>query len=237
MLIDRLRKDMKKNIDLRYKKGSENFFREKIKSYGVRTPIVRNIARKYFKEIKNSNKRHIFNLCEELLKTNYNEEATIAFSWCYEIRERLEKEDFKTFESWVKRYLTNWAMVDDFCTHSVGFLVMKYPELIKNLKEWTKSDNLWVRRASAVTLIHCVKRKSHLDESFIISNILMNDKEDLVRKGYGWLLKEASNNYQKEVFDYVIKNKNKMPRTALRYAIEKMPEKLRFEAMREHTIH
>ena len=122
-------------------------------------------------------------------------------------------------------------MVDDFCTHSAGFLVMKNPDLINNLKKWTKSDNLWVRRASAVTLIHSVKRKKHLNESFLISDLLLTDKEDLVQKGYGWLLKEASNNYQKEVLDYVLKNKKKMPRTALRYAIEKMPEELKAKAM------
>ena len=57
--------------------------------------------------------------------------------------------------------------------------------------------------------------------------MLLLDKENLVQKSYGWLLKEASNNYQKKVFDYVMKNKNNMPRTALRYAIEKMPRKLK----------
>jgi len=231
MILDKIRKDLKENIDLKYKEGSINFFREKIKIYGVRSSIVRRIANEYFKEIKNLDKKEIFNLCEELLKTNYNEEATIAFSWCYKIKERFEKEDFRIFESWVKKYLTNWAMVDDFCTHSAGFLVMKNPDLINRLKEWTKSNNIWVRRASAVTLIHPVKRKKHLNESFLISDLLLTDKEDLVQKGYGWLLKEASNNYQKEVLDYVLKNKKKMPRTALRYAIEKMPRELKAKAM------
>ena len=231
MILNKIRKELKDNIDLKYKEGSINFFKEKIKIYGVRSKIVRNISNKYFKEIKQLDKKEILDLCEELLKTNYNEEETIAFSWCYKIKETYEKEDFKIFESWIKRYLTNWAMIDDFCTHSVGYLVMKHPKLINELKKWTKSDNRWVRRASAVTLIHSVGRKKNLKESFIISDMLLLDKDDLVQKGYGWLLKVASHFYQKEVFDYVMKNKNNMPRTALRYAIEKMPKELKLMAM------
>jgi 3-methyladenine DNA glycosylase AlkD len=57
------------------------------------------------------------------------------------------------------------------------------------------------------------------------------DRDDMVQKGYGWMLKEASKPYQKEVFDFVMRNKAVMPRTALRYAIEKMPADLRAKAM------
>jgi 3-methyladenine DNA glycosylase AlkD len=64
-----------------------------------------------------------------------------------------------------------------------------------------------------------------------IANILLLDRDDLVQKGYGWMLKEASRKNQKEVFDYIIKHKKTMSRTALRYAIEKMPEELKREAM------
>ena len=66
---------------------------------------------------------------------------------------------------------------------------------------------------------------------FEIADILLLDKGDLVQKGYGWMLKAASKSYQKEVFEYVMKNKTKMPRTALRYAIEKMPKDLKVKAM------
>jgi 3-methyladenine DNA glycosylase AlkD len=60
---------------------------------------------------------------------------------------------------------------------------------------------------------------------------LLLDKEDLVQKGYGWLLKVSSEENEKKVFDYVMKNKGKIPRTALRYAIEKMPKNLKKKAM------
>jgi len=65
----------------------------------------------------------------------------------------------------------------------------------------------------------------------LIADILLTDKDDMVQKGYGWMLKEASKPYRKAVFDYVVKHKTVMPRTALRYAIELMPPEMRAEAM------
>jgi 3-methyladenine DNA glycosylase AlkD len=66
-----------------------------------------------------------------------------------------------------------------------------------------------------------------------IADILLHDQDDMVQKGYGWMLKEASRTHQKEVFEYVLKHKDNMPRTALRYAIEKMPAELKNEAMKK----
>ncbi len=72
-----------------------------------------------------------------------------------------------------------------------------------------------------------------LEDVFEIADILLSDKDDLVQKGYGWMLKEASRQHQREVFNYIMRKKTVMPRTALRYAIEKMPEDLRRRAMKK----
>ena len=88
-----------------------------------------------------------------------------------------------------------------------------------------------MRRASAVSLIIPARKGLFLDTIFEIADNLLLDKDDLVQKGYGWMLKAASESHLPEVFDYVIKNKFIMPRTALRYAIEKMPINLKIIAM------
>jgi len=72
-----------------------------------------------------------------------------------------------------------------------------------------------------------------LKDVFEIADKLLLDEDDMVQKGYGWLLKESSRLHQKEVFDYVMKNKSKMPRTVLRYAIELMPIELKAAAMKK----
>lgn len=88
-----------------------------------------------------------------------------------------------------------------------------------------------MRRASAVTLIIPARKGKFLNEIFKIADILLKDSDDLVQKGYGWMLKAASESHQDKVFEYILRNKAAMPRTSLRYAIEKMPEEMRKLAM------
>lgn len=109
--------------------------------------------------------------------------------------------------------------------------MLKFPEFVTDLKEWTSSANRWVKRAASVSLIIPARKGYFLPDIFEICDRLLSDPDDIVQKGYGWLLKATSEVHQKEVFDYILKNKEKMPRTALRYAIEKMPEQMRKEAM------
>ena len=70
-----------------------------------------------------------------------------------------------------------------------------------------------------------------MKDAFEIADTLFHDSEMYVLKGYGWMLKEASNTYREEVFNYVMQKKDTMPRLSLRYAIEKMPEEMRKKAM------
>ena len=70
-------------------------------------------------------------------------------------------------------------------------------------------------------------------DAFEICDVLLLDGDDMVQKGYGWLLKEESRLHQKEVFDYVVEHRKVMPRTALRYSIELMPKELKAEAMQK----
>ncbi|NIN63256.1 MAG: hypothetical protein GTO63_00775 [Anaerolineae bacterium] len=81
--------------------------------------------------------------------------------------------------------------------------------------------------------MHGVRRGRCLDHIFGVADSLLTDSDDMVQKGYGWMLKVASETYQQEVFEYVMKNKTSMPRTTLRYAIEKMPQDWRREAMKK----
>lgn len=159
------------------------------------------------------------------------EESWIGANWADSINKQYAPADFKIFERWVNKYVSNWATCDTLCNHAVGEFITKYPGFTKELKRWAKSKNRWVKRAAAVTLILPARRGEFLQEVFSIADILLMDKDDLVQKGYGWMLKEASRKNQKQVFDYIMKNKGRMPRTALRYAIEKMPVELKKLAM------
>ena len=232
-LINKIRQDLKSNADDKTRESGERFFKEEVKLYGIKSAVVTRIGKEYYKTISNKSKSDIFNLCEELWRSGYLEEAGIACNWSYYVRKYYEPEDFRIFEKWVNNYVTNWATCDTLCNHTVGTLVEMYPVCLSGLLEWTKSDNRWMKRAAAVSLIVPARKGKFLKEIFRIADMLFTDKDDMVQKGYGWMLKSASQAHQKQVFDYVFSKKATMPRTALRYAIEKMPEELKAMAMKK----
>jgi len=233
LIIKIIRGQLKQSSDLHTKTTGRNFFKEKIKIYGVKTTLVTKIAKAHDKEILTMDKKEVFALCEELWQSGYMEESFIACHFSYLLRKNNEPADFKVFEQWVKNYVSNWASCDTLCNHTIGSFVEMYPKYLESLKKWAKSENRWVKRASAVSLIIPARHGKFLKEIFEIADILLMDGDDLVQKGYGWVLKAASEAHQSKVFEYVMKNKDKMPRTALRYAIEKMPKNLKIQAMKK----
>ena len=231
-ILAQIREDLKSSTDVQTQKSFQRFFKEQVKYYGVKTETVGKIAKKYWTQVQNLDKKTIFALCEELYGSDYTEEAFVVSFWLPNYIEHLEQSDLATFKGWIERYINNWAKCDGFCNHTVGDLIQKYPEAVNELKRWAKSDNRWLRRASAVSLIVPAKKGCFLKDALEISDLLLTDVDDMVQKGYGWLLKEESRKHQKEVYEYIDKNKMIMPRTALRYAIELMPKELKSEAMK-----
>ena len=232
-IIDKVREDLKKNVDKKVIESSRHFFKEKIMVYGIKSADIKLISTDYFKQIKDFSKNEIFNLCEKLWESGYLEESFIACNWSYALRKKYEVTDFQLFEKWVNGYVNNWASCDTLSNHTIGEYLEMYPKVISELKKWAKSENRWMRRAAAVSLIVPAKKGKFLNEIIEISNILLNDTDDLVQKGYGWMLKAASKTHKQEIFNYVISKKATMPRTALRYAIEKMPVELKLIAMKK----
>src|SRR3989339_872228 len=203
VIVNNIKKELREFTNTDVKKSDKSFFKEKVKTYGVRTPVVRKLANRYFKKIK----------------------------------DKYSVYDFEIFEKWLDKYIDNWGKDDYFCLHVIHPMIELYPTWIENVKSWAYSDNMWLRRASAVSFITTIGEfyatKHSFKDIFEVADRLLLDKEDLVQKGYGWMLKSASVHNQKQVFDYVMRHKEKMPRTALRYAIEKMPPKLKQQAMQK----
>jgi 3-methyladenine DNA glycosylase AlkD len=210
-VIIHIRKELKDHQDMEIRKTSQRFFKEEIA-----WP-----------------RQEIFFLCEELYKSGYLEESFIVSNWTSSLIGQYEPNDLPVFRNWIDSYITNWASCDGFCNHTIGSLIEQYPEYIEELKSWTKSPNRWMRRAAAVSLIIPAKHGKFLDESLVIADLLLTDGDDMVQKGYGWLLKETSRKHGTEVFDFVLRNRKSMPRTALRYAIELMSKDQKAEAMKK----
>ena len=230
-IIESVRNKLRELSYEKTRNSSERFFKEKIRVHGVRSALVSSIAKGSFRILNGKSKKEIFELCDELWRSGYIEETFIACIWAYELRKKYEPADFNVFSEWIHKYVDNWASCDTLCNHTLGTFIEMYPEFISALKKWTGSENRWVRRASAVTLIIPARRGRMLPDVLDIADKLLTDGDDMVQKGYGWMLKEASRNHREVIFKYVTDNKKIMPRTALRYAIEKMPPDYRKAAM------
>lgn len=230
-IIKHIRAELLKNVDPVYRRGAQNYFKEGIVLHGVRLPVVRTISAKYYRQAKDSEKSEIFALCDQLLSYDTSEERTIAFDWAWRQRKQFAASDFRIFERWLRDHVSNWGGVDDLCCHTFGYFIDRFPEFLPNVLRWAGSKQWPLRRAAAVILIYPVRRGRYFRNVLKTSDALLCDDHYLVQKGYGWLLKESCKKFPGEVFDYVMRNKGRMPRTALRYAIEKMPVSLRQRAM------
>jgi len=231
-ILGDIRAYLNEHGDQTIRDGTKRFFKEEIRCHGFKTSEVASLAKRHFKVLKNVPKSKVFALCEALWRSGYQEESFIACEWAYALRKQYAPEDFEVFASWVSNYVSNWAACDTLCNHTVGTFIQMYPEYLPELKHWAVSSNRWMRRAATVTLIIPARQGLFLPESFMLADLLLQDADDLVQKGYGWLLKAASQAHEDEVFCFVMARRANMPRTALRYAIEKMSLEHKAEAMK-----
>lgn len=212
-------------------KDYSRFYKDDKAHISLTHPVIDSIAREQYTLTKGMTKPDVFAVCELLLKAKEVAARSIAFNWAYRIRRHFEEKDFSRFEKWLKLYVDSWDSCDDFCARALGVTVNSFPHTVSKVIKWSSSSNRWLRRASAVVLIYSLRRGKYLKEAFTVASKLLADKDDMVQKGYGWMLKTASQLHEKQVVAFIEKHKTRMPRTALRYAIEKMPAGVRKELM------
>jgi 3-methyladenine DNA glycosylase AlkD len=131
-----------------------------------------------------------------------------------------------------KRWLANnhsanWATTDAICGLLIGPLVLAHPKLAAELAAWARDRNMWVRRASIVGMIPMARRGIALDTLYRTARKLHDDDEDLIQKAVGWALREAGKTDMARLERYLRVNGRKIPRTTLRYAIERFPPRKR----------
>lgn len=210
----------------------QQFFKETLaEPIGLRAPVLRDISKRVYAQIRQLSKDDTLRVGDLLLESGIRYGLFFAFEWALKVRRHFELSDIRRFERWLKSYVDGWGSCDHLCCGPLGHLILKYPELSDRTIKWTGSRSRWLRRASAVSLIVAARKGLLKKRVFETADRLLTDPDDLVQKGYGWMLKEASKQFNAEVFAYVLKHKAAMPRTALRYAIEKYPPAQRRRAM------
>jgi 3-methyladenine DNA glycosylase AlkD len=201
-------------------------FKGEIWSYGIRLPEVKKLAREYYRKFKSANDiQKAFTVAERLLASANMEEGVLALEMLRGFHRVYTPKLFSIFDQWVN-YLTNWSQTDSLCCHHIAVTVEQDGRLINRLLKWTKSRNRWRRRAAAVSLVEPANKGMYLGETLKVAERLMGDKDEVVQKGVGWLLREMSVRYPNEIVAFLVKWKGGTSNMVLRTATEKLaPEK------------
>ena len=226
MSLSTFRKDIKKLSNLEKAQFLQRFFKTGKGEYaegdaflGITVPVQRQIAKK-FKDLS-------FDELKELITSKYHEERLIALLI---LIERFKKADKNEKEKIVKFYLdyrkgiNNWDLVDLSAPKILGeYLIDKDRKI---LFKFAKSKDLWEKRIAVLSTFAFIKKKD-FDDALKIYEILLNYKHDLIHKAIGWMLRELGKVDLKTEEEFLKMYYRTMPRTMLRYAIEKFPEKKR----------
>ncbi len=185
---------------------------------GVDMPTMRSIAKNYtsmsLKDLQTllESKIHEYRMVALVILVNKYKKSK---------KEKFQKREIYNFYLKNTRNINNWDLVDISCPHIIGeFCLIEGPGILRDL---AKSDHLWEKRVSIVSTLRLIKEKRY-GETLAISDMLINDEHDLIHKAVGWMLREVGKK-NKGVLELFLKERYKsMPRTMLRYAIEKFPE-------------
>jgi 3-methyladenine DNA glycosylase AlkD len=228
MGLSELRKIIRKQADPQRAENSLWFFKtgkgeygEGDKFLGISNPEMRKIAKDFFPNLN-------FSDIQKLIKSKFHEERQIAlFVLTLKFQKATPKEQKQIYNFYLKhtKYINNWDLVDLSAHKIVGaYLFDKNRKILYKL---AKSKNLWERRIAIVSTFYFIGQEQHKD-SLAIAEILINDKHDLIHKAVGWMLREIGKRCEQEIEENFLKKHYKtMPRTMLRYAIEKFDDKKR----------
>lgn len=208
---------------------------EKVQMNGpLTTGEVRKISASMFRELENKDIDHVLSLSEALLKEGSWAFGIIAYDWAFRVRDQYSAETFYIFERWLQEYVRDWSDCDDFCTHALGALIAQDNSLFDKLLNWTNHQDFWVRRGAAVSLIYPIRKQCYQGfDPLMVSDRLLHDQHELVRKGYGWMLKVLSQQEPKKVYRYLERHKDTMPRVAFRYGMEKLSKEEKQHLMKK----
>ena len=225
-MLNQIKKDLQKLKNPQKAKISARFFKTGKGEYGegdvflgITVPQQRKIAKKY----PDLNLKQLQNLLSSKI---HEHRLTALFVLINKYRKADEKNKKEIFNFYLQntKSINNWDLVDASSEHILGDYLLEKNKTI--LYKLAKSNNLWERRVAIMATFEFIKN-NRFQDTLKIAKILLKDKHDLIHKAVGWMLKETGKRDQKTEETFLKKHYQQMPRTMLRYAIEKFPDNKR----------
>ena len=225
-MLKELKKELENKANPQQAEILQKFFKTKKGQYGegdiflgLNVPQQRAICKSY----ENLSIRQI----KKLLKSKIHEHRLCGLFILIALYKKADKKGRdKIFKFYLKnaKRINNWDLVDLSAPKIVGEYLIEHPKQIKILEKLANSKNLWEKRIAMVATFSFIKKQEHMEEVLKIAGLLLKDSHDLIHKAVGWMLREFGKKDMEELKVFLRCEYKKLPRTTLRYAIEKFPE-------------
>ena len=223
---------LKRNGSSEHARGVQGFFKQEISSYGWYAADLRRLARHYARCLEKHGLATLVHVANRLFTGRVLEEKVFAVLLLEKLTLTLDESHFDLFESWLDR-VTSWADHDALVHYLLAPMIVADPARAKRVFHWAQSPDRWRRRAACVALIQGARRRMFFSSITRVSRVLLCDKDDMVQKGLGWLLREAAKADPKRTVPYLLRIRQRAPRLVLRTACETLPKKVRAEVLKK----
>jgi 3-methyladenine DNA glycosylase AlkD len=222
-IAEHVRRVLKHGGSAAHAAGVQRFFKEEIQSRGWYTGKLRKVSVRFRRTIlKECGLAFLVKVADELFSGEVLEEKAFAVYLLENQIENLGDREFRLFEKWIGR-ISSWADHDALVHYLIAPLVAADRRRTKDVFRWAKSRDRWHRRAACVALIQGTRKKMFFPEIVRLSNFLLTDRDDMVHKGLGWLLRETAKADAKTTIPYLLGIRQRAPRLVLRTACETLP--------------
>jgi 3-methyladenine DNA glycosylase AlkD len=200
--------------------GVQWFFKEEIKSHGWYTAALRKAAGQFRRSVaRQRGMDFVVQVADKLFVGRNLEEKVFAVFLLEKQTRNFGDNEFKLFVSWLDR-VSSWADHDSLVHDVLAPMIAAEPARCREVFSWAKSPNRWRRRAACVALIRGTRERRFFREIVRLSNQLLDDEDDMVQKGLGWLLRETAKADPQRTVPYLMKIRKHSPRLVLRTACE-----------------
>ena len=221
-IADHLRRVLIDGASAPHTAETQRFFKDEIQSRGWHMKELRRLARRFTRVIRGEEGLdYLVAVADDLFTGSVLEEKILAVLLLEPSVEELKAAHFRLFERWLER-VGNWAEHDSLVQSLIGPMMVADPRRLRRAFVWSRSRNRWRRRAAAVALLRGTNQGLFWDEVQQMTRALLEDEDDMVQKGLGWLLRETARYDGKRTLPLLLSIREQAPRLVLRTACERL---------------
>lgn len=207
----------------------QRYFKDPVDYFGLDNKAAQQIKQDLYARVDETWTIHdAVRFCETMIQDPHMESRGIGYQVVAHFVSTAPPELLADVRRWLEHSCGNWGLVDNLAPSVLAPLIELHRDLVPEVVSWTASPNLWLRRGAVVAFVPLVRKSTdHQTTAYRIASLLFDDQEDLIHKAVGWLLREAGKADPDRLETFLLDNGPRIPRTTVRYAIERFPKEER----------